>query len=124
MILACFVLGLSTRRVATALLPVLGRQVSASTVSEVAKSLDAAAAAFHRRPLKDIYKVLMLDGVVLSRKTGAGALKRPALVALGIRPDGKKEVLDWRLAGSERPPNGSASSPTSTAAACRGGGST
>ena len=37
----------------------------------------AAVAAFHRRPLKDIYPVLMLDGVVLSRKTGAGALKRP-----------------------------------------------
>jgi len=32
----------------------------------------------------------MLDGVVLSRKTGAGAIKRPVLVALGLRPDGKK----------------------------------
>jgi transposase-like protein len=56
MILACFVLGLSTRKVATALLPILGRRVSASTVSEVAKSLDAAVAAFHRRPLKDAYR--------------------------------------------------------------------
>jgi transposase-like protein len=101
MILACFVLGLSTRKVATALLPILGRRVSASTVSQVARSLDAAVAAFHRRPLKDGYKVLMLDGVVLSRKTGAGALRRPVLVALGIRKDGKKEILDFRLAGSE-----------------------
>ena len=101
MILACFVLGLSTRKVATALLPILGRRVSAATVSAVAKSLDAAVAAFHRRPLGDAYKVLMLDGVVLSRKTGAGALKRPVLVALGIRPDGRKEVIDFRLAGSE-----------------------
>jgi transposase-like protein len=67
----------------------------------VAKTLDAAVAAFHRRPLKDVYKVLMLDEVVLSRKTGAGALKRPVLVALGIRPDGKKEVIDFRLAASE-----------------------
>ena len=101
MILACFVLGLSTRKVATALLPVLGRRVSASTVSAVAKSLDSAVAAFHRRPLQDTHKVLMLDGVVLSRKTGAGALKRPVLVALGLRPDGKKEVIDFRLAASE-----------------------
>jgi transposase-like protein len=43
----------------------------------------------------------MLDGVVLARKTGAGAVKRPVLVALGIRPDGKKDVIDFRLAGSE-----------------------
>ena len=44
----------------------------------------------------------MLDGVVLARKTGAGALKRPVLVALGIRADGKKEIIDFRLAARER----------------------
>jgi putative transposase len=101
MILACFMLGLSTRKAAIALLPVLGRRVSPATVSAVAKQLDAAVAAFHRRPLKDIYRVLVLDGVVLRRKTGAGALARPVLVALGLRPDGKKEVIDFRLATAE-----------------------
>jgi transposase-like protein len=101
MILACFVLGLSTRKVGEALLPILGRPVSASAVSQVAKSLDTVVAAFHRRPLQNRYKVLMLDGVVLSRKTGAGAVKRPVLVALGLLPDGRKEVIDFRLARSE-----------------------
>ncbi|MDH3472545.1 MAG: IS256 family transposase [Rhodospirillales bacterium] len=101
MILACFVLGLSTRKVAIALLPILGRRISASTVSEIAKTLDATVAAFHRRPVEDIYPVLMLDGVVLARKTGAGALRRPVLVALGLRPDGKKEIIDYRLAVAE-----------------------
>lgn len=101
MILACFVLGLSTRKVAEALLPVLGRPVSPSVVSDVAKTLDAAVAAFHRRPLSNRYTALMLDGVVLSRKTGAGAVKRPVLVALGIRPDGRKEIIDYRLCASE-----------------------
>jgi len=101
MILACFVLGLSTRKVAVALLPILGRRISASTVSQVAKTLDAAVAAFHARPLKDCYPVLMLDGVVLARKTGAGAIRRPVLVALGLRPDGKREIIDYRLAVAE-----------------------
>src|SRR5579871_5456612 len=101
MILSCFVLGLSTRKVGEALLPVLGRPVSPTTVSQVAKQLDAVVAAFHARPLKDCYRVLMLDGVVLARKTGAGAIRRPVLVALGIRPDGKKEIIDFRLAQSE-----------------------
>ena len=101
MILACFVLGLSTRKVAVALAPILGRRLSAGTVSQVAKTLDGAVEAFHRRRLDDIYPVLMLDGVVLSRKTGAGAVKRPVLVALGLRPDGKKEIIDYRLAVAE-----------------------
>jgi putative transposase len=100
-ILAGFVLGLSTRKVGETLLALLGRRVSPSTVSQVAKTLDTAVAAFHRRPLQNRYKVLMLDGVVLARKTGAGALRRPVLVALGLRPDGKKEIIDFRLAASE-----------------------
>jgi transposase-like protein len=99
--LAGFVLGLSTRKVGETLLAILGRPISAETVSRVAKTLDAAVAAFHRRPLKNQYTVLMLDGVVLARKTGAGALKRPVLVALGLRGDGKKEIIDFRLASSE-----------------------
>ena len=100
-ILSAFVLGLSTRKVGETLLSILGRPVSPPTVSAIAKTLDGAVAAFHRRPLQNRYKVLMLDGVVLARKTGAGALRRPVLVALGLRPDGKKEVIDFRLAASE-----------------------
>ena len=96
-ILAGFVLGLSTRKVGETLLSLLGRPVAPTTVSRV--TLDAAVQAFHRRPLS--YKALMLDGVVLSRKTGAGALKRPVLVVLGLRPDGKKEIVDYRLARAE-----------------------
>jgi len=101
MILACFVLGVSTRKVAEALLPVLGESVSPATVSRVAKQLDSVVAAFHRRLLKDRYQVLILDGVVIARKTGAGAIRRPVLVALGLRPDGKKEIIDFRLAPGE-----------------------
>jgi transposase-like protein len=101
LILACFVFGVSTRKVAQALLPVLGEKVSASTVSRIGKQLDTVVGAFHRRPLKDQYRVLIFDGVVLSRKSGAGALRRPVLVVLGIRPNGKKEIIDFRLAPGE-----------------------
>ena len=100
-VLACFVLGLSTRKVAEALLPMLGESVSASTVSRVTRTLDEAVAAFHRRALVNRYRVLLFDGVVLSRKTGAGAQKRPVLVVLGILPNGRKEVIDFLLAPAE-----------------------
>lgn len=101
MILLCFVLGLSTRKVGSALLPILGEKVSASTVSRIAKELDSHVAAYHQRKLKDQYEVLILDGIILKRKTGVGAQKRTVLVALGIRPDGKKEIIDFRQAFSE-----------------------
>jgi transposase-like protein len=100
-ILGCFLLGLSTRKVARALLPMLGERISAATVSNISKSLDTAVVAFHRRPIRQSYRVLVFDGVVLTRKTGAGAVRRPVLVALGIRHDGRKEVIDFRQAPGE-----------------------
>jgi len=100
-ILGCFLLGLSTRKVARALLPMLGERISAATVSNISKSLEVAVAAFHRRRIRQSYRVLVFDGVVLARKTGAGAVRRPVLVALGIRHDGRKEIIDFRQAHGE-----------------------
>jgi len=101
MILSCFVLGLSTRKVSSALLPVLGEAVSATTVSRVSRILDAAVSAFHRRPIRRSYRFLFLDGVVLKRKTGMGSVKRVVLAALGMTPEGKKEVIDFTIAHGE-----------------------
>jgi transposase-like protein len=63
------------------------------------------------------YRVLMLDSVGLARRTGSGAIRRPVLVALGLRSDGKKEVVDFRLARSESAAECSGSSMTCSAAA-------
>jgi putative transposase len=101
MILGCFVLGVSTRKVAQALLPVLGESVSATTVSRVSRSLDRAVEAFHRRLIRRKYRFLILDGVVLKRRTGAGSVKRVVLVVLGMTDEGKKEVIDFTIAPGE-----------------------
>lgn len=100
-ILMCFLLGLSTRKVGPALLPILGEPVSPSTVSDIAKRLDRSVEAYHQRALSDSYDVLVLDGIVLRRKTGAGAQRRTMLVALGIKPDGKKEIIEFRQVPGE-----------------------
>ncbi len=101
LILACFLLGLSTRKVGVALLSLLGEKISPQTVSRVASTLDDAVTAFHRRRITGCFRALILDGIVIKRRTGAGTLTRPVLVALGIRHDGRKEVIDFRLATSE-----------------------
>jgi transposase-like protein len=99
--LAGFVLGLSTRKVGETLLAILGQRVSATTVSRVAKTLDAAVSAFHRRSLNNHYRVLMLDGVVLARKNRGG---RPqAAGAGGARLAARRQEGGHRLPpGQER----------------------
>jgi putative transposase len=101
MILLSFLLGLSTRKVGPALLPILGEPVSPSTVSEIAKQLDQAVWAYHQRALVDQYEVVVFDGIVMKRKTGTGAQRRTMLVALGIKVDGKKEIIDFHQVPGE-----------------------
>jgi putative transposase len=100
-ILMAFLLGLSTRKVGPALLSILGEPVSPSTVSHIAKRLDQSVQAYHQRTLSDQYEILVLDGIVMRRKTGVGAQRRTMLVALGIKGDGKKEIIDFRQATGE-----------------------
>lgn len=101
MILECFTLGLSTRKVGNALLSALGEKVSASTVSLVARQLDGVVKAYHKRPLNGKYRFLIFDGVVLKNRTGAGSMRRAVLVVLGITHEGKKEVIDFRITPGE-----------------------
>jgi transposase-like protein len=101
LIMACFVLGMSTRKVSTALLSLLGEKISASTVSEVAKRLDHAVRGYHRRKLGDGYRFLFFDGVVLKQKGAAKVQKKIILCIYGMTWEGKREMIDFLLATSE-----------------------
>jgi transposase-like protein len=101
LILACFVLGMSTRKVSTALLSLLGERVSASTVSEVAKGLDREVRRYHERKIREEYRFLFFDGVVLKQKGAAKVQKRIILCAYGESWEGKREMIDFLLASSE-----------------------
>jgi transposase-like protein len=101
LIMACFVLGMSTRKVSTALLSLLGERVSASTVSEVAKGLDQAVRGYHERKIGDGYRFLFFDGVVLKQRGAAKVQKKIILSAYGETWEGKKEMIDFLLATSE-----------------------
>jgi len=101
LIMACFVLGMSTRKVSTALLSLLGERVSASTVSEVAKRLDQAVKRYHERKIEDGYRFLFFDGVVLKQRGAAKVQNKIILSVYGESWEGKREMIDFLLATSE-----------------------
>jgi transposase-like protein len=100
-LLKIFLYGASTRLAGEALRPLLGDGVSAQTISNIAKSLDAEVSRYHSRRLEDRYLYLFLDGIVLKKKTGFGARKRVVLTAYGIRVDGKRELIDFMVTNAE-----------------------
>lgn len=100
-LLACFCLGLSTRKAASVLTPMLGGSVSASTISRIAKDLDQEVAVYHKRPLADDYLYLFFDGVVLKSKGAVKVQKKVLLCLFGIRKNGIQEMIDFYPATSE-----------------------
>ncbi|MCX7996007.1 MAG: transposase [candidate division WOR-3 bacterium] len=96
-----FINGVSTRNVGVMMELLVGQSVSASTVSEVNKVLDAEVRAFQRRVLKDEYVYLFLDGVRQRVVSCGQAVTKVVLVAYGIRVDGVREVVDFRVVKSE-----------------------
>ncbi len=101
LILEMFVAGVATRRVGEVLEALLGECPSATTVSRIAKGLDARVRAFHARALQDRWRFLLLDGVSMSVKSASGLRKRLVLTVLGIDTAGKRELLDFALAAGE-----------------------
>ncbi len=101
LIRSVFLAGVSTRRVGRTLAEILGDQVSASTVSTMTRTLDCAVYAWHRRPLADQYRYLVLDGLSLRVKTPDGTKRRQILVAYGLTRHGRRELIDYRLVRTE-----------------------
>jgi transposase-like protein len=96
-----FLFGISTRRCAEALSPLLGDAVSAQTISTIARRLDAEVKTFHARSLPDRYAYLFLDGIILKIRTGFGSQKKAILVAYGITTEGTRELIDFTVAKHE-----------------------
>jgi putative transposase len=95
-----FLGGASTREVGELLEQLWGVRLSASAVSEIIRVLDSEVRKFHKRTFEDVYRFLFLDGVWV-KVSGYKVIKKVVLVAYGVRADGRREVLDFRLAGSE-----------------------
>jgi putative transposase len=99
--LACFCLGLSTRKAASVLAPMLGEKVSATTISRIARDLDREVGLYHGRELGDKYQYLFFDGVVLKSKGALKVQKKILLCAFGITLEGRHEMIDFYPAASE-----------------------
>jgi putative transposase len=99
-LLEAFLLGHSTRKAVRWFKRLWGNGVSAQVVSNLVKELDQRVKEFHRRWLGDGYQFLFLDGmwITLSKPVKT---KKVLLVALGVKPDGSKELLGFQLANSE-----------------------
>lgn len=102
-ILGCYLAGANSRRIRTALKPLLGeRHLSKSAVSRIVGRLKALVTAWRDRDLStERYPIIFLDGFHLKVRLARRVVSVPVLAALGVAESGQKCLLDLRLAASE-----------------------
>ena len=88
-----FLRGVSTRQVGRVVGIVTGEAVSAQTVSQLSRHLDRQVKAFQQAPLQDEWAYLFLDGVSLRVRRPSGRKRVQMLVAYGVKPDGRRQLL-------------------------------
>jgi putative transposase len=108
-----YVAGASMREDTAQFYAMFGTSVSPATVSTLVKRLDAERAAFQTRRLTDDYAYLVLDGMYVrclpapapclkGVPRGTAARKLVVLLVRGIKEDGTRELIDFRIAAGER----------------------
>jgi len=102
-ILGAYLAGANTRRIRKALEPLLGAaNLSKSAVSRVVGRLKGLFASWDSRDLSnERFAILYLDAKNLRVRLARRVVKAPVLVALGVAPDGRKQLVALRLAVRE-----------------------
>lgn len=95
-----FLQGISTRKLKNIARDLFGAPVSAGTVSKAATVLDADLQAYQTKPLPDDVAFLFLDGIT-QKVRELGVVGKVMLCAFGIRTDGTKALLSFRLVDQE-----------------------
>lgn len=108
-----YVGGTSMRETTAVLYEMFGTSVSPGTVSTLVGELDAERAAFQSRRLADVYRYLVFDGMYVrcqvasspklkGAERGQSVEKVAVLLVRGIRADGTRELVDFRVAEGEK----------------------
>ncbi|AEJ38635.1 transposase, mutator type [Sulfobacillus acidophilus TPY] len=94
--------GVSTRKIRRVTEELCGTEFSKSTVSELAKGLDAAVQQWRTRSLAETrYPFLIVDALVLKIRENGAVRPRSGCVVTGINETGYREILGFWLGDSE-----------------------
>lgn len=80
---------------------VYGFDISTSTISRITEKVTGDILAWQNRPLEPIYLVVWMDAIVFKVRESSKVVNKAIYLAVGLRRDGKKEVLGMWLGKNE-----------------------
>lgn len=100
-IISLYAKGMSTSDIEEQIREVYGFDVSQSTISRITDTITNDIVAWQNRPLEPVYLIVWMDGIVFKVRENSKVLNKTIYLAVGLRRDGKKEVLGMWLGKNE-----------------------
>lgn len=100
-IVSLYAKGMSNSDIEEQIREVYNFDVSTSTISRITEKVAGDILAWQNRPLEPVYLIVWMDGVVFKVRENSKVVNKTVYIAVGLRRDGRKEVLGLWLGKSE-----------------------
>ena len=100
-VLSMYAKGMTTRDISSHLKSVYGVEASAEMISHMTDRILPIAKEWQNRPLEKKYAVVFMDAVHFHVRQDNQTIKKAVYVAIGIKLNGRKEVLGMWIGGNE-----------------------
>ncbi|MEO5669862.1 MAG: IS256 family transposase [Ramlibacter sp.] len=100
-IIAMYARGMTMREIQGFLLESYGTEVSAEFISSVTEAVMTEVTAWQARPLEPMYPVVFFDALRVKIKEDAVVRNKAIYLALGVLPDGSRDILGLWIEGTE-----------------------
>lgn len=100
-IVSLYAKGMSNSDIEEQIKEVYNFEVSTSTISRITERVTEDILAWQNRPLEPVYLIVWMDGIVFKVRENSKVINKTVYIAVGLRRDGKKEVLGLWLGKNE-----------------------
>lgn len=100
-VISMYAKGMSCSDIEEHMREIYGYDVSPKVVSSITDRINEDIVAWRNRPLESLYLIVWMDGIVFKVREGSKVINKTMYIAVGLRTDGKKEVLGLWLGKTE-----------------------
>ncbi|MEO1218683.1 MAG: IS256 family transposase [Bacteroidota bacterium] len=101
MVISLYAKGMSNSDIEAQILELYDFQISTSVISKITDKISEDILAWQNRPLEPQYLIVWMDGIVFKVRDNSRVVNKTIYLAVGLKNDGKKEVLGMWVGGSE-----------------------
>ncbi len=100
-IISLYAKGMSTSDIEQQIYELYDFNISTATISRITDKITGDIIAWKNRPLEQTYLIVWMDGIVFKVRENSKVINKTIYIAVGLRTDGKKEVLGLWLGKNE-----------------------